>query len=92
MVPLAYLLALRLHLGNFYLNLLFHILVQLLVKPKLEQDFVPDEQGCEEKRLDQIVQQSRFSAFELAVPDKLQNPAHHMDPDRDRVDFGPIVL
>lgn len=65
------------------LNLLFHSLVypalQFGAVAEREEDLEPDEEGCEEDGLYQIVKQRRGPSFKLAMSDKLCDPASDVD-------------
>lgn len=68
------------------LDLALHRLIQprlqLRSVPEEEEDLEPDEEGREEECLHEIVQQSRSTALELAVPDELCDPGNYVHPDR----------
>lgn len=63
---------------NLELDGLFNAVLQLSTVSKLEEHLEPDEQRCEEYGLEQVVQQSRGSAFVGTMTHELQKPTKDM--------------
>jgi hypothetical protein len=64
---------------NVLLNGLIDTALQLGAVSARKEDLKPDEKGRQEDSLDEIVQESRCPALELAVSNKLRYPAHNVD-------------
>lgn len=69
----------RAELGNLNRDSLVDTLLELGAVSDHEKKLEPDEQGSEEDGLEEVVQQGGGSTLELAVADKLRDPAYDMD-------------
>lgn len=70
-------------LGNLDRHSLIHARLELRTVTQHEQEFEPDEQRGEEDGLEEVVQEGRGAAFELAVAEELRQPAHNVNDDGD---------
>ena len=68
-------------LGNLNVDSLVYTGLEFWAVAELEEQLEPDEERGEEDGLEQVVEQGRGSALELAVADKLGQPAHDVSDD-----------